>query len=166
MPNQIRDNMRIERLIGRKFKASLGPAQGTGKTEKQAKDACEKAALSIMINEGHTQIEIRDGYLIVSRVTDIDQGWYLIKRLTDAKNGFLYPQCFMRASGLKAAIESHLLQYKADATVSEPHTVSEPSNEPWCEGCNRPISRCLCNPIDTVRTAPYTGEPMSEGQKT
>ena len=84
MSNLIRDNMRIECLIGSKFKASIGPAQGTGKTEKQAKDACEAAILSIITNEQDAKVEIRDGYLIVSQVTDADQGWYLIQRLANA----------------------------------------------------------------------------------
>jgi hypothetical protein len=30
--------------------------------------------------------------------------------------------------------------YLAEST---PHEVSEPSREPWCQCCNRPLSRCL-----------------------
>ena len=147
MSNLIRDNMRIERLRGRKFKASLGQAQGTGKTEKQAKDACEAAVLSIITNERDTKMEIRDGYLIVSRVTDADQGWYLIKQLADplsnhftAKNEFLHPQCFMRAVGLEAAINSHLEQYKDNelAPVAPIYT-----GEPMTPGFA--VFNCHCN---------------------
>lgn len=150
MPNLIRDNMRIEHLIGRKVKASLGQAQGVGKTEKRAKDACEAAVLSIIQNERDTSIEIRDGYLIVSGVTDADEGWYIIKRLADTKNGYLHPQCFMRASGLKAAIEAHLAQYKADDACIGARTPE----------VNLPANRNCHAPVDMVA---YTGEPMQEG---
>ena len=34
--------------------------------------------------------------------------------------------------------------------MSEPHIVSEPSSEKWCENCNRPRSRCLCRSPQTL----------------
>ena len=142
MANTIRDAMTVERIIGRhKFKASLGQAWGVGSTEKRAKDACEASVLSIISNERDTKMEIRDGYLIVSRITDADQGWYLIKRLSNlTKNEFMHPQTFMRASALQSGIDSHLAQYKADDTgIKQPRFV----------------------PADT--TVRYTGAPMTPG---
>lgn len=43
--------------------------------------------------------------------------------------------------------------------MSEPHQVRAPSDEPWCPGCNRPESRCVCNRLlSHDRTRPHEHE--------
>ena len=115
----MKDTVRIERLLNRTYKASIGQAQGTGKTESEARRNCEAAAVDILMNSQSPRIETRDGYLIVSQVESSASGWYTIKNLAALQtvNDIHFPLCGMSAKGLKQAIDSHLEQYKSDALI-------------------------------------------------
>ena len=113
---KIKERMTIERLLNRTYKATIGQAYGTGKSQARAMQACESRAVDILVNVEAVRIELRDGYLIVSQVESSESSWYLIKKLDGAINGRIYPACFLHPSKLKQAIESHLAQYRADET--------------------------------------------------
>ena len=108
----MKDAMRIERLLNKKFKATLGQAQGIGKSKTEAIKACEAMIVDMLTNGQTPRMEVRDGYLLISQVEGSEHGWYTIKKISDLQNGFFHPLCMMNASGLKTAIDSHLAQYK------------------------------------------------------
>jgi len=112
----IQEAIRIERLMKKTFKASLGAAWGVGFSESEARRACEKMIVDFMTNAMTVRTEIRDGYLIMSQHESSVSGWYTIKRIADLKDGDqIFPQCMMNPDHLKTAIESHLAQYKEDS---------------------------------------------------
>ena len=103
--------VRIEHLLGHKFKASLGMAQAVSTSKAKAIEERESQAVWIVENATIPRMEVRQGYLIVSQVDHPDSAWYTIKRIADMKDGVFYPNCMLHPSKLKEAIESHLKQY-------------------------------------------------------
>lgn len=110
----LKSSMSTEGLLGRRVKAYIGQAWGVGKTETQAKAACELMAIDIIERGQAAKIEVRHGYLIVSQVESSESAWYTIQKISELKEGPIFSCCCMRPSGLKAAIDSHLAQYMTD----------------------------------------------------
>src|SRR3990167_2034166 len=112
----LKSEIRIERLLGHKFKASIGPAQGVAKSEREARAICEEQIVDVLSERREVCIEVRGAYLVVWQVESSESAWYTIKRLNGIQQGRIFPLCCMSPKGLKAAIESHLAQYMADDT--------------------------------------------------
>lgn len=114
----MRDQIKTERLLNRTWKATLGTANGTGKSEAAAVKACLAEAVDILTHQESARFIVRDGYLIGSQIECSHSAWYFIKRLTDlagdAQQRLIFPQCFLHPSELKTRIESQLTQYKQD----------------------------------------------------
>lgn len=116
----MKEHVTTERLLNRTWKATLGTATGTGKSESAAVKACLADAVDILKNGKQVKLLVDRGYLVGSQIESSTSAWYFIKHLSelyskDPLKRLIFPSTFMSPAGLYEAIERHLSQYIADA---------------------------------------------------
>src|SRR3990167_6566902 len=97
----LKSEIRIEQLLGHKVKASIGPAQGCAKSEREARAICEEQVVDILTERREVCIEVRGDYLVAWQVESSESAWYTIKRLNGIQQGRIFPLCCMSPKGLK-----------------------------------------------------------------
>lgn len=136
----MKEHITTERLLNRTWKATLGAATGTGKSEAAAVKACLADAVDILKNGQPVKLRVDRGFLVGSQIECSHNAWYFIKPLADLHSPnvlerMIFPQTFMSPAELPAAIEKHLSQYIEDAKAD------------FVRAC--PV--CLCSLLNSAR---------------
>lgn len=136
----MKEHVTTERLLNRTWKATLGAATGTGKSESAAVKACLEDAADILKNAKPVQLRVDRGYLVGSQIESSKSAWYFIKSLADLHSPnvldrVIFPSSFLSPVDLSGAIERHLSQYIADAKAD------------FVRAC--PV--CLCSLLNSAR---------------